>query len=76
MTDPARELDTRGLNCPLPLLRVKKTLRDMQAGEVLGIVATDPGTVRDLEAFAAQTGNALLESSHANGEFHFKMQKA
>ena len=76
MTDPARELDTRGLNCPLPLLRVKKTLRDMQAGEVLGIVATDPGTVRDLEAFAAQTGNALLESSQANGEFHFKMQKA
>ncbi|MDA7972015.1 MAG: sulfurtransferase TusA family protein [Gammaproteobacteria bacterium] len=76
MTDPARELDTRGLNCPLPLLRVKKTLGDMQAGEVLGIVATDPGTVRDFQAFAAQTGNALLESSEADGEFHFKMRKA
>ena len=71
-----RELDTRGLNCPLPILRAKKTLNGMNAGEVLGIVSTDPGSVKDFEAFAAQTGNALLESSEVNGEFHFKVKKA
>ena len=71
-----RELDTRGLNCPLPILRAKKTLNGMNAGEVLGIVSTDPGSVKDFEAFAAQTGNALLESSEINGEFHFKVKKA
>ncbi|MGR3913570.1 MAG: sulfurtransferase TusA family protein [Gammaproteobacteria bacterium] len=76
MPKPTHELDTRGLTCPLPILRTKKTLGEMQAGEVLGIVSTDPGAVRDFEAFAAQTGNELLESSEANGEFYFTVRKA
>lgn len=75
MTEVTQELDTRGLNCPLPILRAKKTLNGMGAGEVLGIVSTDPGSVKDFEAFAAQTGNELLESSEVNGEFHFKVKK-
>lgn len=76
MIEVTRELDTRGLNCPLPILRAKKTLNRMGAGEVLGIVSTDPGSVKDFEAFAAQTGNELLESSEVDGEFHFKVRKA
>ena len=76
MTEVTQELDTRGLNCPLPILRAKKTLNGMGAGEVLGIVSTDPGSVKDFEAFAAQTGNELLESAEVNGEFHFKVKKA
>ena len=72
----ARHLDTRGLNCPLPILRTKQTLKEMTAGQVLAVVSTDPGAVKDFEAFAAQTGNALLESREVNGEFHFKVQKA
>ena len=75
MTEVTQELDTRGLNCPLPILRAKKTLNGMGAGEVLGIVSTDPGSVKDFEAFAAQTGNELLESAEVNGEFHFKVKK-
>ena len=70
------ELDARGLNCPLPILRAKKTLNTMDGGEVLKIMATDPGSVRDFEAFAKQTGNPLLESSENNAEFHFLLQKA
>lgn len=54
-----KELDVRGLNCPLPILRAKKTLATMQAGEVLRVLATDPGSVKDFQAFAKQTGNAL-----------------
>ncbi len=76
MIETTQELDTRGLNCPLPILRAKKTLNGMGAGEVLGIVSTDPGSVKDFEAFAAQTGHELLESSEVNGEFHFKVKKA
>ena len=56
-----KELDTRGLNCPLPILKAKKALADMASGEVLKVVATDPGSVRDFQAFARQTGNELLE---------------
>ena len=55
-----REVDARGLSCPLPILRAKKALADMQSGQVLKIIATDPGTVRDFQAFARQTGNVLL----------------
>ena len=75
MNKPTREIDTRGLNCPLPLLRAKKTLNEMSAGEILGVKATDPGAVKDFEAFAAQTGNELLESTEANGAFYFKLRK-
>ena len=64
-----KELDTRGLNCPLPILKAKKALADMEPGEVLKIVATDPGSLRDFQAFARQTGNELVEQSTANDEF-------
>jgi tRNA 2-thiouridine synthesizing protein A len=64
-----KELDARGLNCPLPILRAKKSLNDMQSGQVLKIVATDPGSVKDFQAFAKQTGNELLSQAEANKEF-------
>ena len=71
--DPAppfdREVDARGLSCPLPILRAKKALADMQSGQVLRIVATDPGSVRDFQAFARQTGNGLLGQKTAGKEF-------
>jgi tRNA 2-thiouridine synthesizing protein A len=70
-----RELDARGLNCPLPILRTKKMLNELASGEVLKIVATDPGSVKDFQAFAKQTGNDLLSSAEAGGEFVFFMKK-
>jgi len=70
-----RELDARGLNCPLPILRAKKSLNDMTPGQVLKIVATDPGSVRDFQAFSRQTGNQLLLSNESGGEYLFMMRK-
>lgn len=70
-----KELDARGLNCPLPILRTKKALNDMTAGQTLRIVATDPGAIKDFQAFAKQTGNELLESSEGGGEFTFLIRK-
>jgi TusA-related sulfurtransferase len=64
-----KELDTRGLNCPLPILKAKKALADMHSGDVLKVVATDPSSMRDLQAFARQTRNELVEQSAANDEF-------
>jgi len=64
-----KELDTRGLNCPLPILKAKKALADMRSGDVLKVVATDPGSTRDFQAFARQTGNELLEQSSNADEF-------
>jgi TusA-related sulfurtransferase len=64
-----KELDTRGLNCPLPILKAKKALTDMLSGEVLKVVATDPGSVRDFQAFARQTGNELVEQIAGEKEF-------
>jgi len=64
-----KDLDTRGLNCPLPILKAKKALADMASGEVLRVVSTDPGSARDFQAFAKQTGNELLEQTSAAGEF-------
>lgn len=69
------ELDARGLNCPLPILRAKKALNGVVAGQVLRILATDPGAVKDFQAFAKQTGNELLESGEANGEYVFYVRK-
>ena len=67
-----KEIDTRGLNCPLPILKAKKALADMHSGEVLKVVSTDPGSMRDFQAFARQTGNELVEQSTAADEFiHF-----
>ena len=70
-----RELDARGLNCPLPILRTKKSLNDMVPGQVLKVMATDPGSVRDFQAFSKQTGNQLLSSAEDKGEFLFVMRK-
>ena len=69
------ELDARGLNCPLPILRAKKALSDMQTGQVLRILATDPGSVKDFAAFAKQTGNELLTSVENNQEFEFLIKR-
>jgi tRNA 2-thiouridine synthesizing protein A len=70
-----KELDARGLNCPLPILRAKKALNEMQAGQVLKIVATDPGSVKDFQAFSKQTGNELLSHNEGNKEFTFFMKR-
>ena len=69
------ELDARGLNCPLPILRTKKSLNDMTSGQVLRVMATDPGSVKDFQAFSKQTGNELLSSEAASSEFIFFMKK-
>ena len=61
--ETTRELDTRGLNCPLPILKAKKALAEMASGELLRVVSTDPGSVRDFQAFARQTGNELVEQT-------------
>ena len=70
-----KEVDARGLNCPLPILRAKKALAEMNTGDVLRVVATDPGSVRDFQAFAKQTGNTLLEHSQNDREFVFFMRR-
>jgi TusA-related sulfurtransferase len=65
----SKELDTRGLNCPLPILKAKKALADMASGDLLRVVSTDPGSMRDFQAFSRQTGNELVEQTHAGAEF-------
>jgi len=64
-----KELDTRGLNCPLPILKAKKALTDMDSGQLLKVVATDSGSVRDFQAFAKQTGNELVEQQTVGADF-------
>ena len=64
-----RELDVKGLNCPLPILKAKKALAEMSSGELLKVVATDPGSLRDFQAFAKQTGNELVEQQTLDKEF-------
>jgi TusA-related sulfurtransferase len=64
-----KEIDTRGLNCPLPILKAKKALAELQSGQVLRVVSTDPGSTRDFQAFARQTGNELVEQSAQADEF-------
>ncbi|EXI68230.1 MAG: Sulfurtransferase TusA [Candidatus Accumulibacter adjunctus] len=70
-----RELDVKGLNCPLPILRTKKALAEMSAGEVLHVLATDPGAVKDFEAFARQTGNELLSRTETGKSFEFFIRR-
>ncbi len=70
-----KELDARGLNCPLPILKAKKALSEMSSGEILRVVATDPGSVRDFSAFARQTGNQLVEQFEQEKEFVFFMKR-
>jgi tRNA 2-thiouridine synthesizing protein A len=64
-----REIDTRGLNCPLPILKAKKSLNEMQSGQLLKVVSTDPGSVRDFQAFARQTGNELVEQQTTGADY-------
>ena len=70
-----RELDVKGLNCPLPILRTKKTLADMESGQVLRVLATDPGSLKDFPAFAKQTGNALVEQREENKIFDYYLKR-
>ena len=70
-----KELDARGLNCPLPILRAKKALNDMQSGQVLKIVSTDPGSVKDFQAFCKQTSNELLSQADSDKEFVFYLKR-
>lgn len=70
-----KELDARGLNCPLPILRAKKSLGELQSGQILKIHATDPGSIKDMQAFAKQTGNELLSTAENDGEFIFLVRK-
>ncbi|MEE9422002.1 MAG: sulfurtransferase TusA family protein [Gammaproteobacteria bacterium] len=76
MSNYDEQLDASGLNCPLPILRAKKALNGIDSGKVLRIIATDPGSVKDFEAFAKQTGNELLESKEEGGKFEFLIKKA
>ncbi len=67
--DISKELDTRGLSCPLPILKAKKALGELTSGQLLKVVATDAGSVRDFQAFAKQTGNELIEQQNLGTEF-------
>lgn len=69
-------LDTKGLNCPLPILRAKKAIKDVPAGGILQVLATDPGAVKDFEAFCRSTGNQLLDWKEEGGVFTFNIKKA
>jgi tRNA 2-thiouridine synthesizing protein A len=69
------ELDTCGLNCPLPILKAKKSLADMTSGQVIKVMSTDPGALRDFEAFAKQTGNELLAQETEGDRFHIWMKR-
>jgi len=76
MSDFDQELDATGLNCPLPILRAKKAITGMEGGQTLKITSTDPGSVKDFEAFCKQTGNELLSSAEEDGKFLFMIKKA
>ena len=70
-----KEIDTSGLNCPLPILKAKKALNEMSTGQLLKVIATDPGSWRDFEAFAKQTGNDLLEQREEDRVFEFFLKR-
>lgn len=75
MSDFDQELDARGLNCPLPIVRAKKAITPMNVGQVLKVVATDPGSVKDFDAFCQQTGHELVSSREGSGEYEFLIRK-
>jgi len=75
MSTTAQELDARGLNCPLPILRAKKAINGLQRGQVLRVRATDPGSVKDFDAFCKATGNELVSSEQDGGEYVFQIRK-
>ena len=70
-----KTLDAKGLNCPLPILRAKKALKDMSPGQILAVEATDPGSAKDFESFCAQTGNELVSASEAGKIYHYEIRK-
>jgi len=72
----SKELDARGLNCPLPILRTKQAIANLTSGDILKVTATDPGSVKDMDAFCRQTGNQLLQSGQEGEAFLFMIQKA
>ncbi len=76
MAEIDRELDASGLNCPLPILRAKKALSDMERGTTLKVISTDPGSVKDFEAFSKQTNNPLLSSGEEGGKFICVLKKS
>ena len=75
MSNTAQELDARGLNCPLPILRAKKTLNGLQHGQILRVLATDPGAIKDFASFCKQTGNELISSEQNGSEYVFQIRK-
>jgi tRNA 2-thiouridine synthesizing protein A len=75
MTEVQKEVDARGLNCPLPILRTKKALNEMVSGALLRVTATDPASQRDFQAFAKQTGNALVESALNDGVYTYILRR-
>lgn len=70
-----RIVDARGLNCPLPILRTKKALKELAVGETLEVLATDPGSMADFAAFARQTGDELVSAEEANGHFRYVLRR-
>lgn len=75
MAESDREIDASGLNCPLPILRARKALGDMERGQILRVISTDQGSVKDFEAFSKQTNNPLLSSAEEGGKFVFYIKK-
>ncbi|MDJ0863826.1 MAG: sulfurtransferase TusA family protein [Gammaproteobacteria bacterium] len=76
MNTPNEKLDARTLNCPLPILRTRRALSGMAPGQLLEVTATDPGSVKDMDAFCRQTGHELLSASQGEGEYVFLIKKA
>jgi tRNA 2-thiouridine synthesizing protein A len=76
MTEVAEKLDARGMNCPLPILKTRKAINQMNIGEILEVTSTDPGSVRDMASFCEQTGNRLVSSNEANNSYVFLIEKS
>ena len=76
MSDFDKELDTSGLNCPLPIIKAKKEINTMDSGQVLHVISTVPGSVMDFESFATQTGNEILSSEEKDNKFFFMIKKS
>lgn len=76
MQETNNELDARGLHCPLPILKTRKAINDLEVGEILRVISTDPGSVKDFPTFAKQTGHELLETEEQDGEYVFLLRKA
>ncbi len=75
MAEVTKKLDVRGLNCPQPILRTRASLEELKSGKVLQVIATDPGSIRDIKTFCSQTDNVLLSTSEVEGEYIFLIQK-